>query len=56
VDNLPYKIIWLDWDVPAPGPEPPEQWYERTYDDVRAKVADLVLAMGNPVGDRTEDP
>lgn len=45
LQKLPYKVIRLDWDVPAPAPQPQEQWYERTYEDVRAKVADLVEAL-----------
>jgi len=45
--KLPYKIIYLDWDVPAPQPQAPDEWYERTYEDVRAKVTDLVQALGS---------
>lgn len=45
--KLPYKIIYLDWDVPAPEPQPPDEWYEKTYEDVRAKVTDLVEALAS---------
>jgi phosphate transport system protein len=53
--KLPYKIIYLDWDVPAPQPQPPDEWYERTFQDVHAKVTDLVQALGSGF-DRQEGP
>ena len=53
--KLPYKIIQLDWEVPAPQPQPPEEWYERTFEDVRAKVTDLVHALSSAFANQEDE-
>jgi phosphate transport system protein len=52
--KLPYKIIYLDWDVSRPEEKATDEYYDRTYEDVRAKVTDLVEALSSAI-EREED-
>ena len=55
IARLPYKVIWLDWEILAPVGEPLEGWYAEIVDELRSKVADLVLALTGPARVGKED-